>query len=80
MSKIVASIWWTPGPPAGPLIGAVLLHDETTGEMKPYIGTASGLDEEMDARLIAEWGAKVAPAIGRAMFPAYSDRRWAGDA
>jgi hypothetical protein len=80
MSDVVTARWWTPGPPAGPLVGAVLCRDAVTDELKAYIGVGIGDSEDADIRLIADWGAKVDPVLGKALFPAQSFLRWADDA
>ena len=68
--------WWTAAPPAGGLLGAVLVDDSITGTVRVFIGGAQGHDELGDAELIAQWGAPVDIDLGRAMFPQYADREW----
>lgn len=40
-------------------IGLVVAEDEITGERRAYIGSATGFDEEADARLVIDHGSKV---------------------
>jgi hypothetical protein len=68
--------WWTAAPPAGGLLGAVLVDDSITGTVRVFIGGADGADELGDAELIAQWGAPVDTDLARAMFPQYADRQW----
>ena len=76
---ILSVTWWTPAPPAGGTIGAVLIHDTITGTLRAYIGGGQGFDEEADTLTIAQWGAKLIPAVGRAIFPAWASERWKDD-
>lgn len=76
---IAAARWWNAAPPAGALIGAVLVHDTAMGTVKAFIGSVYGIDEEADQVLIAEWGAKLDPDLGRVMFPAWASAEWAVD-
>jgi hypothetical protein len=77
---ILSATWWTPATPAGGTIGAVLIHDTITGTLRAYIGNGDGFDEEADTITIAQWGAELIPAVGRAVFPAWaSGWHWKDD-
>lgn len=63
--EIHAVRWWSI--PCVPWhFGAVLLIDRTRGYWKAYIGVARGADPDVDARDIAECGAKLSEDEGRA--------------
>ena len=53
--------YWFSGMAA--LVGIVVGEDEITGECKAYIGVASGIDQEVDAKIVAQRGAKLPLAI-----------------
>jgi hypothetical protein len=76
---ILSVAWWTAAPPAGGLLGAVLIHDTNIGTLRTYIGGGRGHDEGADALTIAEWGAKLSPSVGRAVFPAWASWQWKED-
>lgn len=69
--KILTATWFTGS--GMKLIGVVIGIDEITNERKAYVGTASGLDEGLDAQHIASHGAKlhlvIAESIVRALKP-----------
>jgi hypothetical protein len=71
--------WWTTAPPAGICLGAVVVYDTLMATVKVYLGRGQGLDEREDVLTIAQWGAKLDPVIGIAMFPAWADKEWAVD-
>lgn len=77
---VLSVTWWTPAPPVGPLIGAVLVHDTIVGKLRAYIGAGSGLATPADTLTIASWGAKLEPAVGRAIFPDWASWQWKEDA
>jgi len=54
--KVLDAIWFTHGLLT---IGLVVGKDETTGEIKYYIGKANGFDEKADCNLIIASGTKV---------------------
>ena len=56
--KILNTTWFTELGSSKP-IGIVVGEDENTGEIKAYIGTASGHNEERDAKHINMNGAKL---------------------
>lgn len=60
MSKIVDKWWFTTN---GALIGIIKTVDDITGEEKFRIGTASGIDEKLDAQYIKDNGARFIPEI-----------------
>lgn len=60
MSKIIEKWWFTTN---GAFIGIVKTLDEITGEEKFRIGTASGVDEELDAEYIKDYGARFFPEM-----------------
>ena len=76
---IAAACWWTAAPRCGSLLGAVLVHDTLMGTVKVYLGQAHGFDGAADRSLIAQWGAKLDPDLGRVMFPAWAGSEWAID-
>ena len=63
--------WWTAAPPAGGLLGAVLVDDSITGAVRVFIGGAQGHDELGDAELIAQgvppWTSTSAAPCSRCM-------------
>lgn len=63
--KVLDSIWFTPM--GGSLIGIVKADVEYEG-IKYYIGHASGLDEDEDARSIAERGARFPEDAAKRLF------------
>jgi hypothetical protein len=69
---IAAARWWTPAPPAGNFLGAVLVHDTLMETVKAYLGQGAGYDTRDDMMTISEWGAKLDPDLGRVMFPAWA--------
>lgn len=60
MSKIVDKWWFTTG---GGTIGIVKTIDDVTGEQKFRIGIASGIDEDLDALSIKNYGARFFPEM-----------------
>lgn len=54
MSKILQTWWYTTC--VGTTIGIVKTYDEITKEYKFRIGNGDGIDEEVDAKFIAEMG------------------------
>jgi hypothetical protein len=67
---IVPLCWWSP---LGGVIGAVVLLDEDLGYWKAYIGLASGDHQPRDAVAIARRGARLQPAVARAMAAELAD-------
>lgn len=55
--RITRTFWFTQS--GGPCIGIVIGEDENTGEKKAYVGTADGIDEELDAKSISRYGGKL---------------------
>lgn len=62
--KLTDWMWFTGG---NGCVGVVKCEDEYDGT-KYYIGAANGIDERMDAQLIADWGAKYPKKAGDALF------------
>jgi hypothetical protein len=59
--KVLEAYWFTPM--GGAIIGIVKVETEYDG-IKYYIGTGFGMDQEVDARNIAERGAKFPAEAG----------------
>lgn len=64
-AKIVGTTWFTSGRDC---IGIVAIDDKYDG-LKFYIGNGNGLNEETDARHIADWGSHFPVSAGLAIFP-----------
>ena len=61
-SKIIETVWF---PGAKGLCGIVVTEDEVTGERRGYVGVAFGLDEDVDANMVKDWGVKLFPRVLR---------------
>lgn len=58
--KIIRDIWFSG---MGGLVGIVVGVDEITGKGKAYIGVASGVDPEIDKKMVARGGGKLPLAV-----------------
>lgn len=60
--RIIESFWFTAMGKIQP-IGIVVCEDEVTRDRKAYIGQGSGIDKDVDIKMICERGAKVSDII-----------------
>ena len=63
--KIIAKEWRN----GETTIGIVAIKQEHNEKWRAYIGCVPGVDEEVDAQYVADWGAKLNKAEAIAFFP-----------
>jgi len=70
-AKILTADWFSMMMQLPNTVTGAVLIETTEGNLKGYMGTVhGGFDEVIDALKISERGAKLTPAVVRAMFPA----------
>lgn len=65
--KALKAIWFTPWTTSLPIIGIVKGIDEI-GNIKYYLGSAKGDNEEEDVNYILKWGEPIYPKVMREFF------------